>query len=521
MAAAQSAERFTLRGQTVDGATGRPLPGLQIAIRKDPEWQYATEPVVSGPDGRFVFYGLEAGLYAADTWLDGEMIHYRELPAGTVGATGVGPDFGNAEFTFRVIRHPSIEGIVRDEFGDPVPHADVTAFRSVWSDGRIVQTGGLPTPTDDRGHYRLSALAPGAWSVCAEFINSNGNEWFRTIAPGPTSIVDFLSREAPRFYKRSCYPGEQSAPLKADWGQDLNLDLKLVSTPAIKVRGRVTNWQAGMFLYLGTEDERVASPPPSVHPDGTFEFSVLEPGRYVVYAERLDENGLAEVAQQAVALEKASVDGLQLTTQPAAHISVVVHGPATPAVEPGSVSIALREANSGWANTYFARHAPDGSFKFQGLAPGAYWVVSRTEAPFCIQSITFGGRPLLRDRLTLSLGDAGALEVVLSTQCAKIEGKVLIPAGSGLYPFLAMMMSGTPQSPGNVLNILLGEDGSFSVEQLPPGRYYLWAWSQNDPGFPGPASLADVADQATVVEVGRGQRAIVQVRLLTGHTEAK
>ena len=520
--AAQSAERFTLRGQIVDGATGRPLPDLQISIRKDPELQPATEPVVSGPDGRFVFYGLEAGRYSADTWLNGEMIHYRELPPGTVGATDVGPDFRDAEFTFRATRHPTIEGIVRDEFGDPVPHADVTALLATWADGRVVQTRLMQTVTDDRGHYRLSALAPGACSVCAEFINSIGNEWFRAIAPEASSTVDFVPREAPRFYKRTCYPGEPPASFKVDWGQDLNVDLKLGSTPAIKVRGRVTNWKgSGMLLMLVPEDETVSNPPPSIQPDGTFEFSVLEPGRYVLQAAGFDENDLAEMAQQTVVVEKAPVNGLQLTTQPVAQIPVLVQGPATPAIVPGSVSIGLREVDSRRGNTYWALRGGDGSFKFQVPGSGTYWVLSQTGAPFCVESLTFGGRPVLHDRITFSPGDAGSMEVVLSTQCAGIQGKVLIPEGSGPYPFLTMMMSGTAQSPGEMLNILLNEDGSFSVDRLPPGRYHLWAWSQNDLGFPGPASLAEVANQATVVEVGKVQRATTQVRLLPGHTEAK
>jgi hypothetical protein len=68
-AAAQAAERFTLRGRIVDGDTGRPLPDLPIALWKEFEWQL-TEPVVSGPDGSFVFSGLEPGRYAADTWLN-------------------------------------------------------------------------------------------------------------------------------------------------------------------------------------------------------------------------------------------------------------------------------------------------------------------------------------------------------------------------------------------------------------------------------------------------------------------
>jgi hypothetical protein len=58
-------------------------------------------------------------------------------------------------------------------------------------DGRIVQSRGLPVTTDDRGYYRISALSPGAYMVCAEFMDAFGNEWHRTMAPEASSVVDY------------------------------------------------------------------------------------------------------------------------------------------------------------------------------------------------------------------------------------------------------------------------------------------------------------------------------------------
>jgi len=261
-APAQTSERYTLRGQVVDDATGQPLPDLQIAIKKYPAWQLAAEPVTSGPDGRFVFYGLEEGLYTADTWLYGEVIHNGELPNGTLLARRAGPKFQDSEFTFRVTPRPSIDGIVRDEHGDPVPFVNVWAFRSVWMDSRIVQSRGLPVTTDDRGYYRISALSPGGYMVCAEFMDTFGNEWHRTMAPEASSVVDYGARSATRFYRRSCYPGPPPASFKIEWGRIAHADLKLGSTPVTKVQGRVSDWDPRVaHISLLPEDETASSRP--------------------------------------------------------------------------------------------------------------------------------------------------------------------------------------------------------------------------------------------------------------------
>ncbi len=512
-AAAQSAERYTLRGQVIDGETGKPLPDIQVVISQYPSWQVAAEPVTSGPDGRVVFYGLEAGLYTADTWLDGELIHYREMPSGTVGATRVGPDFRNAEFTFRVARHPSIGGIVRDEFGDPVPHVNVVAFRSQWIDGRLVRAVQAQTATDDRGRYRIPVLAPGAYLVCAEVANPYENDWFRSLAPEAASTVDFEAPDAPRFYRRSCYPGEPPASFKIDWGQDMPVDLKLSATPGIKVQGRVTNLNgSSAALVPVAEDETVFPAGIPVQPDGAFEFNVLEPGPYIL---RIEQERL--VALQTIVVDKSPLTGLQLNLRPSAAVSVFIQSDAI--LQPDSVSIGLRETSSRRSAALWAQPGGDGSLRFPAVDPGTYWLLTRTTAPFCVASATFGGRAVLHDTLTVSSGDSARLDVVLSAQCARIDGQVIMPEHSAAFPVVLVMMSGTAESPGDVLKVDSGEDGSFSVTELPPGRYALWAWSQEDVGFPGPASLVEVANRASIVEVGKERHAVVQVKMLPGRAE--
>jgi hypothetical protein len=490
---------------------------------RGPSWQLAAEPVTAGPDGRFVFYGLEEGLYTADTWLYGEVIHNGELPDGTVLARRAGPRFQDSEFMFRATPRPSVDGIVRDEHGDPVRFVNVWAFRNVWVDGHIVQSRGLPVTTDDRGYYRISALSPGAYMVCAEFMDAFGNEWHRTVAPETSSVVDYGARSATRFYRRSCYPGPPPASFKIEWGQSAHADLKLGSTPVTKVRGRVSDWDPRVaHISLLPEDETASSPHVTVQTDGAFEFDVLEPGRYVLRTEKFNPATGAPgmMAQQPVLVENTTITGLQLAMQPVSSIHVLLQAPPEPALKPDSVSIGLRAVSSGRSFVYWAQRANDGSFSFPAIDPGNYWLLTRTEDPFCIDSITVGGHSVLHGTVSISPGESQILNVVLSIQCAKINGQLIMPEHTPPFAVIAILMSGTPTAPGDVLNFDAAEDGSFTFDRLPPGRYLLWAWSQGDSGYAGPASLADVASQASVVEVAKGQPAATQVRLLQTVGEA-
>ena len=58
-----------------------------------------------------------------------------------------------------------------------------------------------------------------------------------------------------------------------------------------------------------------------------------------------------------------------------------------------------------------------------------------------------------------------------------------------------------------------GDDGKFSIVGLAPGRYLLWAWSQEELGFAGPPSLSELRNQGTPVVLTRGEHSAAIVPL--------
>lgn len=513
VSAQPNASRFSLRGRAVD-ENGRPISALQIALWDD-KWKAVAEPVTSDADGRFVFTGLDESRYILGATLHGETIFYRELPnSGSVVTTPTGPKYEGSEILFRVVPHAVIAGIVRDEFGDPVTNAGISLFQLGWRDGQVVFAPSNQAETDDRGQYRIGGLRPGAYALCAAAEpNPNGASPFGAVAPQP-GIADFQTRGEPRFYKRSCYPANPPASFQIGSAQQLQRDFVLGSARAFAVRGRVTNPppETSFSVTLFRDDEVNVVEQPRLTginlADGSFEFEGVEPGRY-----RIEANAGAVHAGTAIQVEGADIGELELMLEPGGSIDVDVHdlpnGAAADAVRIGLRSTGPRPSETRWAQT-----APDGAMRFESVEAGTYWVQTRTSGSVCIESIRFGGREVFQHTLTVTAGQQDRMDVAVSTQCATIEGKVVSQGKPVAFARVMQLLTGSAESPGDTLLDVSREDGTFSTTGLAPGRYLLWAWSQEVPGFAGPPSLAGIMSQAAVVVLAKGEHGAAIVPLL-------
>jgi hypothetical protein len=515
-------KRFTLRGRAVDFQTGQPLANLRITL-DDVTWKRVAEPILTGPDGRFVFRGLENHPFVLGTTYHGETIHYRERPDTTWTRT-VMPNDDGSEIEFRVASHPSVSGTVLDEFGDPLSGVAVALFHPLWMNGQMIYMQVNSTSTDDRGRYRLRNIWPGSAFLCAG--EPNESSVGRRFAPAPPGVVDFMSSRQSRVYRRTCYPGSPPSMLQLAAGENASADLVMTSVPGLTLSGNVSNLPHGYPPTVASlrrddfsgERDQARQIPLS---DGRLRFDAVQPGRYILTVNTSSRNGdMPMVARQAIEVKDTDLEGIALTLEPMGAIEVVVHRMDTTAAGPNDIQIELRPV--GQTESYSATTDPGGSRRFAQLDPGAYWVSTRTTAPYCVQSIRFGpsGEEVLQRTLTVTPGMSARLDVTLTTECGTIEGHVV--AGGKPVPLarVIVLLSGTAESPGDIFESSAEFEGEFSVTLMPPGRYLIWAWNEGR-GFFGPTSLADVADKASVVVVGRGQKGTVVVRPLNPEGENK
>jgi hypothetical protein len=109
----QSPRTFTIAGILVNGVTGAPIAKAKVSLGSNPS-------IVTGPDGRFRFDGLEAGEYSLRaerlgyvTQAFGQRVLYTNFSSGIV----VGENEPTQDLIFRMIPSSVIAGYVIDANG--------------------------------------------------------------------------------------------------------------------------------------------------------------------------------------------------------------------------------------------------------------------------------------------------------------------------------------------------------------------------------------------------------------------
>jgi hypothetical protein len=105
------------------------------------------------------------------------------------------------------------------------------------------------------------------------------------------------------------------------------------------------------------------------------------------------------------------------------------------------------------------------------LDPGAYWLAFRARASGCAVSVTFGGSDVLRGPITVLPGMTARLEIVWSTQCGSVRVHGAINDQAASFATYLLLLSGTPQEPGDALIGTLDVHGDATIGQ-PADRKY-------------------------------------------------
>lgn len=493
--------RFTLSGTVVDGSN-QPIAGLQVTLQARGR-EATIDPATSDAQGRFAFTGLPAGEY--DLWTEGSgfgMVPYAETPEPFSGSQI--HLAGDKSVVFRVVPRGVIEGVVRDEFADPMMRVSVTVLRPVWRDGRPTVMSWGQKFTDDRGRYRIGNLAPGTYTVC-----TGGSQNAAAPLTGP---VDYAARVDNRYYARTC---SRAFPLSP--GQRAQIDLSPAAGTAATVRGRVRNLppQTGFSASLLPQDEGLrATGSFNAFVDatqGTFTARGVQPGHYLV---RVQSYGGTQplTAEVPVDVGGGDIDGLEVELGAEATVTVAFYGVADGVK--GLFAELHGVGTSGMTRGGVAQPKP-GEFQFQGITPGRYRLALQTPAESCVQSVKLGESEMRGVVFGVGAGAALHFDVTVSQNCGTIGVRAVREGEAAPHSRVVLLIGGTPSDPAELREVTTDDEGQYLFSGLTPGRYLLWGWALEGKGATiGPSSLAAVEQQATMVEVTAGDPVKVDVPLL-------
>jgi protocatechuate 3,4-dioxygenase beta subunit len=425
-----------------------------------------------------------------------------------------------------IARAGVITGTIVDEFGEPMQDVLVSPLQLRVFAGHprwVLMRGAVRT--DDRGQYRLFDMLPGSYVVKA--------------AVGETLTA--TSGYLPLFHPGTPRPNE-ATPTKVDFAATTTgIDFVLRPTATHTVAGVVRDSSgkapahAAVTLAVSGRSGTAQADGSFVNSsaDGSFAFTNVGPGEYVVQAWVHDAGGVATTSSDQLAASFVTVTAsdpplLSMTLGPGATLAGRVRYEGRPDAPPALISLAALSTDrdlappvgDGWNSVSLTQ--PDEAFEFQGVFGPTLLNAVFHEHDWYLKSVVLKGQEIADT--PFDFGTAGTfsdIEVVLSGFGASATGRVTDDRAAPVTDYTVVVfstfrdrwfpLSRWVKTGGSWAN------GSFDVKGLPPGDYWIAALDPADTTFDlviDSALLESLSSRATRISLSEGQRRELTLRLI-------
>ena len=438
-----------------------------------------TRTVPSNDNGDFEIKSLELGMYR----LEVNAAAYVSLP--------VDPDeqihrIGDS-VTVNMIKGGVITGKVSTADNDPVVAVRVRAMMIRDENGQRSQqpVQSFDRFTDDRGVYRIFGLLPGTYVV---FAGGRGL-W--------GAGANAYDNDAPSFAPSSTRDTAEEISLAR--GEERTIDIRYRGTSGHSVSGNVKAATTPDSRWVTIKLERVVNSEPDVRVSTYirdaqgFEFTGVADGNYLVSADYGSQSGeVLRSEAKRITVNGADITGIELTVKPLASVAGVVtlesstieecKGKARPLIEETLVSIHRHRSSKS-----LLQSSPDGvgAFQLRNLEAGQYnFDIRFFPRYWYLRSLTMPGTKdstidLARNWLILKAGDrVSGVKATLAEGASSISGRVELSEEQRSAQIVVYVVPSKSDKADEVLRHFaapVAEDGSFSMDRVPPGRYWTLA----------------------------------------------
>ena len=480
---------------TVVNESGQPVAGASLVVRRTNSTSGRT--TTTDAEGNFRVNNLDRGLYQ----ITANAPAHIALPSNPLSYYRIGD-----AVNLRLVRGGVITGTVTNSFGEPVVAVRVRAMMVRDANGRAPTSpfvGLNQYQTDDRGVYRLFGLLPGTYFVSA------GGAGMQQFGFNP---YDF---DTPTYAPSSTR--DDAAEVSVMSGEETTVDIRYRGEPGYVISGTVkvvapTNTAVISITPAGgssTASGNMFQPPGS----RGFAINGVSNGEYDLVAQEFTPPQTPTLPTiqisepKRIVVKGASVTGIELTTKPLGSVSgrLVLESSKAPQCQgkrPPLLAETLvqlrrpeKEPETSYARQLGMSGSPDqkGTFLLRNLAAGKYQFDPRFYARYWyVQSITLPGaaRTAAKSQAASSRTDAAAnwttvrfgehlanLTITLAEGAASVRGK--LAWGEPTPGMVLYLVPSEPDKAGDVLRFFVTEiaaDGTFALNNLPPGRY--WALTQ-------------------------------------------
>jgi hypothetical protein len=463
-------------------------------------------------DGNFKYTGLSPRVYSiAASSAKGyvqRLVPTNERQDGGYHRVG-------ASVTITMIKGGAIIGRVMNAMGEPLISVQVNAMMVRDVEGNPVQVGGGGRPrfTDDRGVYRIYGLSPGTYVV---FTRNRSSGPF----PSPYDL------DAPIYHPSSTRETAAEVTVTSG-GEASGVDIRYHSDSGHVVSGTVNSGvdpsspYSEISVSLTSAVAGVSFTPSSIvrSGDGNTGFSIngVADGEYEITARRGGYNNEESFAStpRRIVVRGADVGGVELKLLPLGSVTGRFVLEAAPAVCESKRKWSLEEALL--ALRYEAKPAGSASARgrtvvngltekgeftvynleadryfFEPRLPNENWYVKTITAPASPHASARGAAArdsapadVARNGIALKAGEKiSGVTVTIADGAANVSGKVAPAEGSRLPARLSVHLvpaeAGTANDALRYAEAFARSDGSFSLSNITPGKYWLVARASQD-----------------------------------------
>jgi hypothetical protein len=455
-------------GQVVNASTGMPIARALVRFNQ--------RAVLTDHDGNFQF--------PQNTDTSGNVLVAKPGYYATLDSSDTPNLFLQAvqlASPLRLLLYPEalLTGTITAPDGTPLPRIMVTVRLSIFDENghRLMPVGFAQS--DSHGNFRLPVQA-GDYVLDTRY---SARDETTGLAVLPVSIPEKTSSNTLDIVHLR--PGEeQHLELRPGVGPTHTVSLAMDTGSGSGPLRFSAQSRAGTF-QLNPTFTRATGVADIELPQGTYTLTV-----------RRNNPGAMELAEATVTVPDHDVAGVALHFSPTPTIPVelLIDPDSTsdntpPALPQLNLTLQSDQPDADLENATIRLTAlPNQSFVFTPL-PGNYHIQARSNGEWYVKSVAYGSSELLDQSLVVPPGSSGTpMRVTISNQMGSLTGTVKlkgVPSSCWIY-LIATTPSAQP-----VRSFRSSSDGSYNLNQLPPGSYRVIAFERrHSTNYRDPATLS-------------------------------
>ena len=521
-----------IEGKITNGITGeaqrrvnltlRPT-GMQMGVGGAPSAPPTPYATVTDAEGKFRIERIDPGTYMLQAEKQG-FVRQAYNTRQTLGASTpivITAGMEMKEVNFKLTPHSIVTGRILDDEGEPLAGIMIQVLRSVRMQGKqqMAPVGGGQSL--DTGEFRIANLSPGRYWLSA---TDRNRRMMMGEAPA-RNTSDKPEEELVTTYYPSSTDQAGARPIELTAGQTLNaIDIRMKRAPVYRIRGKVEGpppFRGYRVMLMPRERTQFSgnffNNSVMVKEDGSFELGGTVPGAYEIAV--TPGNGMMRIlGRTPVDIARDHVENIVVAVVPAITLrgQIRVDGEFEGSFSGTRIML---NTESFMYNNPNAAADEKGTFTLENANPEKYRLaITGLPQGLWLKSIQSGGNEITDSGLDLSSGASGPIEIILGVGTGTLTGTVMDakqqPAG-GI--FVTLMPDPLKEHRFDLFrSVPSNQNGQFTLTNLPPGEYKLYAWDTNEPpAFMDPAITKPYETRAKRITIKPGSSEQVTLNAIT------